>query len=438
MDRRSVSAPEHARNRLETVWTLQLPQLRFGRDAITELPLQLREIGVSGPARGVLVTDETIAGFGHADRIRSVLEDAGFDVDVYSEAQREPSIDSIEHCLSFVERATDGRGYDFYLGVGGGTCMDTAKTVRTIRANDGDVIDYISEPTGNGKHLERSGAPLVLVPTTAGTGSEISPVAIVDVPDEGTKEGISSPYVRADAAVLDPTLSITLSPKETAMTAMDALGQAIEGYTTHSYDSLLRATDPGERPVYAGQTPMTEMCSERAIQLLSNNIRGAVHNGDDLEARENILLGALFGGIAALTAGSNLCHAMSYPVANKWHTYHGETIAVLTPASTLDYNVGSDPERYARIAELLGVETDRLDTRDAADAAKEKYIQLQRDLNVVPSGLNELTGATEADVENLASQCLAKQKRLIRCSPRLQNQETIAAVYRDALYNWNS
>jgi alcohol dehydrogenase class IV len=438
MDRRSVSAPEHAQNRPETVWTLQLPQLRFGRDAITELPHQLLEIGVAEPASGVLITDETIAEFGHADRICEILEEAGFDVDVYSEAHREPSIDSIEHCLTFVEQATDSQGYDFYLGVGGGTCMDTAKTVRTVRANDGDIIDYISEPTGNGQHLERSGAPLVLVPTTAGTGSEISPVAIVDVPDAGTKEGISSPYVRADAAVLDPTLSVTLSPKETAMTAMDALGQAIEGYTTHSYDSLLRATDPKSRPVYAGRTPVTEMCSERAIRLLSNNVRSAVHNGDNLEARENMLLGALFGGIAALTAGSNLCHAMSYPVANEWHTYHGETIAVLTPASTLDYNVGSDPERYARIAELLGVNTDRLDAHDAADAAKAKYIRLQKDLNVVPSGLNELTGATEDDVEDLAQQCLTQQKRLVRCNPRLPDREEIADVYRDALYNWDS
>lgn len=423
-------------DRSETVWTLQLPQFRFGCNATEELPYQLREIGVSPPANGVLVTDETIDKYGHADRIQAILEDAQFEVDIYSEAQREPSIDSIEHCLSFVEQATNGRGYDFYLGVGGGSCMDTAKAVRTVRANDGDIIDYISEPTGNGEYLEQSGAPLVLVPTTAGTGSEISPIAIIDVPDAETKEGISSSYVRADAAVLDPTLSVTLSPKETAMTAMDALGQAIEGYTTHSYDSLLRATDPRSRPVYAGRTPMTEMCSKKAIRLLSNNVRRAVHNGDDLEARGKMLLGALFGGVAALTAGSNLCHAMSYPVANKWHTYHGETIAVLTPASTLDYNVGSDPKRYARIAELLGIDTERLDTRDTADAVKENYIQLQRDLNVVPSGLNELTGATEADVEDLATKCLSQQKRLTRCNPRLQNQETVAAIYRDALYNW--
>ena len=436
MERRSVSAPGHLLDRSETVWTLQLPQIRFGRHAIDELVHQLHELDVDSPANALLVTDETIAGHGHADRVAEVLLDAGHDVDIYRGVRREPSIESIEDCMSFVDRATDGEGYDVYLGLGGGSCMDTAKTVRTIRANGGEIIDYISQPTGDGRALERSGAPLVLLPTTAGTGAEISPVAIIEVPAEDTKEGIASPYVRADAAVLDPTLSVTLPPRETAMSAMDALGQAIEGYTTHPFDSLLRPSDPSDRPVYAGRTPLTELCSEKAIRLLSGNIRRAVHNGDDLEARADMLLGALFGGIAALTSGSTLCHAMSYPVANRCHTYHGETIAVLTPASTLGYNVGSDPRRFETVASLLGIDTGGLDAGAIRDALKREYIQLQRDLNVIPSGLHELTGATADDVDELADRCLSQQKRLTRCNPRLLTRDDVAEVYRDALYNW--
>lgn len=436
MDRRSVSTPEHLLDQPETVWNLQLPQIRFGRHAIEELPHQLNQLDINPPAHGLLVTDETIASHGHIGTVQDELTKSGFDVEVYDQAKREPTLESVEHCISFVDRTTDGEGYDFYLGIGGGTCMDTAKAVRTVRANDGDIIDYISEPTGHGEFIEHSGSPLVLLPTTAGTGSEISPVALVDIPEKETKEAIASPYVRADAAVLDPTLSVTLPPDETALSAMDALGQAIEGYTTHPYDSLLRPAEPKERPVYAGRTPLTEIFSEKAIDLLYNNIRRATHNGDDLEARENMLLGALFGGIAALTAGSNLCHAMSYPVANKWHTYHGETIAVLTPASTFGYNTGSDPERFKKIAQMLNVNTSGMSAQEAADAAKEQYIQLQRDLNVVPSGLHELTGATEDDVDELARRCVEQQKRLIRCNPRLLREEDVADVYRDALYNW--
>lgn len=432
---RSVSAPDHELTP-ETVWHIRLPHIRFGRDAVDELPRQVEELGVSSGAEGVLITDDTLSDLGHADRVRDRLESAGFRIDVFDGVKREPSIRSIGQCLSFVRERRGAAGYDFYVGLGGGSCMDTAKAVRTMLANDGDIIDYVSEPTGNGQPLSESGAPLVLLPTTAGTGAEISPVAIIDVEDEDIKEAIASDHVRADAAVLDPTLTTTLPPDITAESGMDALGQAIEGYITHPYNSLLRAADPASRPVYAGRTPVTEMFSEKAIELLSSNIRTAVHNGDDLEARSNMLLGALFGGIAALTAGSNLCHAMSYPVANKYHTYHGETIAVLTPASTLGYNVGSDPDRYERIAELLGSDVSDMATRKAATEAKRAFVRLQRDLNVLPSGLHELAGVTEADLDELARRTIHTQKRLLRCNPRLVSETDVRDVYRDALHNW--
>lgn len=436
MSDRQVSAPEHLSNQSETVWTLQLPKIRFGKGSTKELPYQLQELGVSTPARGLLVTDTEIISHGHSSQIEEVLEDAGFNLEIYDDVRREPSVASIENCLSYIEQVTGEDGFDFYIGLGGGSCMDTAKAVRTVKANDGTVTDYISEPTGRGQTLRQPGAPLILMPTTAGTGSEISPVAIIDVPEKNTKEAIASQYVRADAAVLDPVYSVTLSSKETALIGMDALGQAIEGYITHSFDSLLRARTPADRPVYAGRTPVTEMYSERAIKLLYENIRRATHNGDDIQARSNMLLGALFGGIAALTAGSNLCHAMSYPVANRWHTYHGETIAVLTPASTFEYNSGSDPTRFEAIAELFGVDTTGKSPHEAADTTKQRFIQLQRDLNVVPSGLHELTGATEAHVSDLAERCITQQRRLLRCNPRSVSEDAIADVYRDALHNW--
>jgi len=432
---RSVSADDHDLVP-ESVWNIRLPELRFGRDATDELPYQIRDIGVPDGAHGLLVTDETLVDVGHAGRVRDVLVDAGLDVDVYDDCEREPSVAAAEDCISFVRDEQGEAGYDFYVGLGGGSCMDTAKVTRSVIANGGEPLDYIAEPTGSGERLETSGAPLVLMPTTAGTGSEISPVAILSVPEKEIKEGISSAHVRADAAVLDPTLTTTLPPELTARTAMDALGHAIEGYTTHEYDSLLRPDDPADRPVYAGRTPLTEMFSEKAIDLLSSNVRRVVHNGDDLDARANMLQGALFGAIAGLTAGASLCHAMAYPVGNKYHTYHGETIAVLTPASTIDYNSASDPSRFADIAELFGVDTTGLTDREAADALKAQYVQLQRDLNVLPSGLNELAGIEEDDIDWLAAQTVDTQARLLRCNPRPVEKEDVAAIFRDALHNW--
>jgi len=432
---RSVSADPH-RLSPETVWEVRMPAIRVGAGAADELGYQLGQIGLSGEGRGLIVTDSDLVSLGHVDRVADELAADGFDVDVYDGVEREPSIEAVEECIGFVREETGEDGYDFYLGLGGGSCMDTAKATRAVVANGGDVLDYVAAPTGAGEDLTESGPPLILLPTTAGTGSEISPVAILSVPEKEIKEGISSTHVRADAAVLDPTLTTTLPPDLTAKTAMDALGHAIEGYTTHRYDDLLRPEDPADRPVYAGRTGFTEMFSEKAIDLLSSNVRPAVNNGDDIEARGAMLKGALFGAIAGLTAGASLAHAMAYPVGNNYHTYHGETIAALTPASTLGYNVASDPPRFANVAEMLGADTSGMSTREAADEAREEFVRLQRDLNVLPSGLNELTGITAEDTGALAESTVESQQRLLRCNPRPVTKPDVEAVFNDALYNW--
>ncbi len=432
---RSVSAQPHDLTP-ESVWSIDLPPIRVGSGAIGELGYQLSRLGVDGDGRGLLVTDETLASLGHADRVADHVEDAGYDVDIYDESEREPSITSVEACIDFVREETDD-GYDFYVGLGGGSCMDTAKTTRAVLANGGSVLDYVAEPTGAGEELTERGPPLVLIPTTAGTGSEVSAVAVLSVEEQNIKEGISDPSVRADAAVLDPTLTTTLPPEMTATTAMDALGHAIEGYTTQAYDELLRPRDAGNRPVYAGRTDFTELFSEAAIELLAGNVRKAVNNGENLAAREALLKGALYGAIAGLTAGAHLCHAMAYPVGNRYHTHHGETIAVLTPASTLGYNVASDPPRFAEVAAMLGANTDGVGTRDAADLARETFVRLQRDLNVLPSGLHELAGVTEEDVDWLAERTIETQERLLRPNPRPVTKADVADVYRDALHNWD-
>jgi len=432
---RSVSADAHDLLP-ESVWHIQMPQIRFGRDSVRELGHQLSSLGADGDARGLLVTDENLESLGHVDRVVDHLEDDGFSVDVYADCEPEPTVQVADDCIDFVRENAGDDGYDFYVGLGGGSNMDIAKIARTVIANGGEPLDYIAEPTGGGKAIVDTGAPLVLMPTTAGTGSEISPVAILSVEEKNIKEGISDNKVRADAAVLDPTFTTTLPPDLTAKTAMDALGHAIEGYTTHEFDSLMRAQDPSERPVYAGRTPLTEMFSEKAIDLLSSNVRTAVHNGDDLEARSNMLQGALFGAIAGLTAGANLAHAIAYPVGNKYHTAHGETIAALTPASTIDYNSASDPGRFANVAEMFGISTKEMTDHAAADALKAEYIQLQKDLNVLPSGLNELAGITEDDVDWLAQQTVDTQERLLRCNPRPVEKEDVRDVLLDALHNW--
>lgn len=433
---RSVSASPH-RLEPETVWQIRMPQIRFGANASAELGIQLADLDVDEGATGLIVTDENLVDIGHVDRVAEYVTDAGYGVDVWDGSEREPSIQNVEECIAYIRDEQGDAGFDFYIGLGGGSCQDVAKTARVVIANGGEPLDYIAEPTGSGEPLRRGGPPLILMPTTAGTGSEISPVAILSVEEKEIKEGISSDHVRADAAVLDPTLTTTLPPDLTAKTAMDALGHAIEGYTTHPYDSLLRPEDPADRPVYAGRTGLTEMFSEKAIELLSSNVRRAVNNGDDLSARAAMLQGALFGAIAGLTAGASLCHAMAYPVGNRYHTKHGETIAVLTPASTLGYNVPTDPERFARVAAMLGANVEGLGVRAGAEEARHEFVRLQRDLNVLPSGLTELAGVEdEEEIDWLATQTVETQQRLLRCNPRPVTKDDVAEIFRDSLRNW--
>ncbi len=432
---RSVSAPDHELSP-ETVWNIQMPAIRIGRNAVRELGLQLDQLGVAGASHGLLITDDRLDQLGHADRVTDHLEDAGHTVDVWTDAEREPSAATVDQCVEFVRDTAGSEGYDFYVGLGGGSNMDIAKATRVIVANGGSPLDYVAEPTGKGEPITASGPPLILMPTTAGTGAEISPVAILSIEAKEIKEAISDPQVRADAAVLDPTFTTTLPPELTAKTAMDALGHAMEGYTTHRYDEILAPADPANRPVYAGRTDFTEVLSERAIQLLAGNVRAVVNNGDNVEARGNMLRGAMFGAIAGLTAGATLAHAIAYPIGNRYHTFHGETIAALTPASTLGYNVASDPKRFARIAEFLGADTDGLGTRAAADLARDEYVKLQRDLGVLPSGLAELAGIAEDDLEWLATQTVDSQERLLRCNPRPVTAEDVEDILADALHNW--
>lgn len=417
----------------ESVWHLGHPDVRFGLNAIGELPFQLSQLGVDDGATGLVVTDETLVDLGHVDRLHAVFETAPYALDVYAGVERDPSVRAFADGLAAVDRHD---GYDFFVGLGGGSCLDTAKVARTVSANDGELLEYVDPPFGEGSDLQTAGPPLVLVPTTAGTGAEVTAAVAITLEEQETKTAVVDRRFRADAAVLDPGLTTTLPPDLTAETAMDALGHAMEAFTTRRYDRRLRSPDPAARPTRVGRTEVTDVLLRKAIRLILRSLRRAVNNGEDLEARSDLLLGSMLARIAGGTAGANLCHAMAYPVASQFHTHHGETIAALIPASTLGYNVAGDPARFAEIAELLGIERTGRSDLDLADEAKAAFVRLQRDLDVLPSGLNDLAGITEADVDGLADRTIESQQRLLSSNPRRVTRSALRGVFRDALSNW--
>jgi alcohol dehydrogenase class IV len=426
---RPVSGPD-ATGRPETVWTMRPPALRFGRGATAELPAELRTQGVVPPATVLVVTDPTLRDGGHADAVRTGLDDAGYETALHVTPDAEPSAESVAAAAD----AAREEAFDAHVAVGGGSVLDTAKAGRVVAASGGAPTDYVAPPAGAGGTPTASGPPLVALPTTAGTGAEISSVAVFSVPDRPVKVGLSHPLVGADAAVLDPVLTRSLPPDLTAATAMDALGHAIETYTTLRYDALARPADPADRPGYAGRTGFGAACSRRAVDLVAGNVRRAVHNGDDLDARAALLEGAALSSIAGLTAGAGLCHAMAYPVGARYDAHHGATVAALTPASTLGHVAGAGPGRIADLAPAFGV-ADAGDDRAVADRVREAHVRLQRDLGVLPSGLADL-GVEPADLDALARLTVETGERLLACSPRPADADEIRAVYEDALHNW--
>lgn len=420
----------------ETVWQLDVPEIRFGRDAVRDLGYQLRTLGVDPGARGLAITDESIADIGHADRVRACAEDDGFELDVFDGVAREPTTADVQRCVEYA-RGADA-DYEFFVGLGGGSALDTAKVTRAVVENGGEVAEYAAERVGEARSIAPCETSLVAIPTTVGTPAQISMTAVVRSAEDGGKLPITDQEIRPDGTIADPTFTVTLPPDLTAETVMDALGPAIESYTAPSFSSRPRPDDPSRRLGPAGRTELTDVLNERAIRLISNNVRQVVHNGSDLEARTRVMRGSLFAAVAGRAAGVHLGHAAAYAVQELYHTRHSETVGVLTPACTLGYNVGSDPTRFERVAELLGADVDGLGTRDAADEAKREYVRLQRDLSVVPSGLAELAGVSddEETLRELAVHTMETEQRLLRNAPALLTEDGLVEMYRDALHNW--
>ncbi|MFC7157857.1 hydroxyacid-oxoacid transhydrogenase [Halomarina halobia] len=389
----------------ETVWTFDAAdRVSFSVGAANELGDELSAFDASSV---LFVSDAGVVDAGIVSYLTDRLPD-GIEYGVYGDVEPEADIDVYRDAL---ERAR-ADSPDVVVGVGGGSAMDVAKTTGALLEVDEDPLAFVAPPTGEGKPVPRSGRPVVCLPTTAGTGAETSPVTVISLPDRETKVGISSRYQYPDLAVLDPTLSVTLPPEQTASSGMDALAQAIEAHTVRRYDQKPRADDSVGRPDYGGRTPLTDSLAEQAIKLVSGNIRRAVGNGEDLEARSGMLLGSFLAGLAYTNAGVTVNHAMAMAIGGRLHSPHGATVAVLLPAS-MRYNAGASPDRHARIATLLADAENGSGTgsKEAADAVE----QLRSELGL-PDGLSAF-GATADDVRSFAERTI-QLERLTSNNPR--------------------
>lgn len=333
-------------------------------------------------------------------RLKS-LEEKGHAIHIYTGIDKEPSFDDLTVALELArEFKADG-----IIGIGGGAVMDTAKLLAALIKSDQSLEEV------RGLNLIRGrSAFLACIPTTSGTGSEVSPNAIFHNEQSGDKEGVISPFLVPDAAYVDPELTLSLPAAETASTGMDALTHCIEAYANRFAH------------------PVVDRIALEGIGLIGKSLKQAVDQGDDVAARSDLSLGSMYGGMCLGPVNTAAVHALAYPLGSMFRVAHGLANALLLP-HVLRYNLPAAPDRYSAIARSLGAEEGR-SPEEAALEGIGIMEQLMRDCKL-PHGLSDL-GISGKDIDRMTESAM-KVRRLLKNNPKELTAADVRTIYRKAL-----
>lgn len=351
----------------------------------------------------VIITDQGVWNSGLVDKPKALLEQAGIQVYVINNTPPEPSVDQVQ---AIFQAAREFEG-QMVIGIGGGSSMDTAKIVSLLLTNNTGLRELVKGKVP----IKRRGVPTLMIPTTAGTGSEATPNAIVLVPEEELKVGIVSEKMVADCVILDPEMTVNLPKHITANTGMDALCHAIECYISKKAN------------------PFSDTFALKAVSLISRSIRKAYHDGHDLAAREDMLLGALFGGVSIATSSTTAVHALSYPLGGKYHIPHGLSNAILLP-DVMKFNLDVCEEKFKDIAMAMGIDVAGKTAKKAAEEMIGNLYALVNDLEIKcdlrAKGINE-------EVLDELVEAAAKVTRLLDNNPKVVTKKDMRAIYEKLL-----
>jgi alcohol dehydrogenase len=365
-------------------------------ESIGEIPAEYR-------ARKVLIiTDTGVWNAGLIEKPKRILESAGIHVEVINDTPPEPEVEQVNKIFSAAKKID----CQMIIGIGGGSAMDVAKIVSVMLTNQVSLRQLLEKI-----NIEHYGLPTVMVPTTAGTGSEVTPNAIVLVPEEELKVGIVNNKLVPNCVILDPVLTIGLPPSLTASTGMDALTHAIECYTSKKAN------------------PLSDTFALKSINLIARSIRRAYQNGKDVDARHDMLLGAMFGGICIATSSTTAVHALAYPLGGKYRISHGLSNAILLP-HVMKYNLDSAEDKFKDIAIAMGIDVTRLSIRQAAEKMIENLFSLVNDLNIQASLKDK--GITAADLDIMV-EAACKVTRLLDNNPRPMTKNAMRDIYKKLL-----
>jgi len=369
----------------------------YGRDTFREVGRQAKTLGT----KALIVSDPVMENIGLVARCEQYLREAGLPLATYTRVDTEPTDVHVKEALDVCR----SEQCDVIVAIGGGSSIDAAKAVAVMMTNEGTISDYV----GNAKMFTKKPVPLIAIPTTAGTGSEVTKVTVIIDTKTDVKMMISQPALLPAVAIVDPLLTVSCPPSVTAATGVDALCHSIEAYISR------RAH------------PVTDVLALSAIEAIIGHLRRAYENGQDIEAREKMAIAAMKAGMAFSNASVTLVHGMSRPIGALFHVPHGVSNAMLLPG-VLEFTKESAIERLAVIARLINPQLKDVSDAEAADALVEEVKQLCRDLhipNMKTWGIDK--AAFDKAVDKMAADALASGSP--SNNPRVPTHEEIVALY---------
>ena len=400
---------------MRTTWNFWTAgQLVFGPGASGQLGELL---GRQKLNKVFVVTDPNLEQAGIVDQVRQPLQLAGINVHVFDGGVAEPSLHIAQQSIDAACRFQP----DAILGLGGGSNIDLAKITATVYSHGGVPSDYFGFDNVPGPVL-----PLICVPTTSGTGSEVSQAAVLTDTDNEMKVSTLSNYQRPTIAVVDPLLTISCPPQVTADSGIDALTHAIEAYTAVDFDKM--ETPPGEACAYEGRYPLCDCFAEKAIDLVRQHLVTGVREPDNVEARCGMSLAATMAGVAFSNGGVALVHALEYPIGAALHCSHGAGNGLLLPY-VMRFNLPVRKRTFARIAQLLGEDLSGLSEDQSAESAISAIMRLRSDIGI-PDRIRDL-GGTEDQLARFAEKAFAV-KRLHWVNPRQPTLEDLQQILKSA------
>ncbi len=423
----------------ETIIAYSTVPLKFGFGAADEVGYEARRLGAK---KALICTDKNIRAAGHPDRIQKTIQKEGIGVEIYDEIHIEPTD------KSFDKGANDLRGneFDLYVAVGGGSTIDTTKAINLLITYPAPVLEYINKPIGQARPVPGPLKPTLVLPTTAGTGSETTPAAVLDILAMKVKSGISHPYLKPTMALIDPLLTVSMPPEVTASTGMDVLTHALESYTSMPYDQRKRPDHPSQRAAYMGSNIISDIFCIKAIALVGKYLRRAVANPRDLEARWHMMAASTLAGIGFGNSGVHIPHSMAYPIGGMVRDYnlpgyraeeamipHGQAVTVTAPAA-FRFTAPIWAEKHAHAAALMGANAaPNMSAMQAAMALADEIIQLMKDIGF-PKGLSAL-GFSEADIPQIVEGTLKQQRLLVGC-PRKVGEKELTRIAKASMTLW--